>query len=231
MRQNNGTNGAGTNGDNGQDNSNDTAANGFVIGVINCCRCCCSHPNRQSNGANGAGANGENAQDNSNDTAANSSVMGTINRCRWCCYRRRDGNSNRTDGNGTNNDSGQYNGNGGTDPSSNHINGNRTNTNNSTVTSSTIIKTIFLCGVGCFAVVSLFVIVVLAGHANSGKEMAVDEVLKAISLYFITAFLGWVTLNVDRPDASQHSAVRNAPPPSHVRPPRNGAPQIQTTRV
>ena len=209
-------------------NGNSNGTN--VMGTI---YCCCCHPERQNNGTNGAGTNGDNGQDNSNDTAANSSVMGTINRCRCCrccCYRRRNENSNGTDGTGTNHDSGQYNGNGGTDPSSNLINGNRTNTNNSTVTVNTK-KTIFLCVVGCFAVVSLFAIVVLAGHANSGKEMAVDEVLKAMSLYFITAFLGWVTLNVDRPDASQHSAVRNAPPTSHTRPPRNRAPQIQTTRV
>ena len=226
----NGTNGAGTNGDRSQDNSNGTAANSFVMSTIYCCCCCCCcHPNRQSNGTNGAGTNGENARDNSNDTAANSSAAGTINCCcRCCCYRHRNGNSNGTDGAGTNSDSGQYNGNGGTDASSYLINRNRRNAINSTDQGSTK-RTFFICAVGCFAVVSLFVIVVLAGHANSGKEMAVDEVLKAISLYFLTAFLGWVTLNSDRPDASQHSAVRNAPPTSHERPPRHRTTQRQTT--
>ena len=228
----NGTNGAGTNGDSSQDNSNGTAANSFVMSTIYCCCCCCCcHPNRQRNGTNGAGTNGENARDNSNDTAANSSAVGTINCCcRCCCYRHRNGNSNGTDGAGTNSDSGQYNGNSGTDANSYLINRNRRNTINSTDQASTK-RTIFICVVGCFAVVSLFVIVFLAGHTHTGKEMAVDEVLKAISLYFLTAFMGWVTLNIERPDASQHSAVRNAPATSHERPPRNRAPQIQTTRV
>ena len=172
-----------SNGTNGAGAIGDSSANSFVMGTIY--RCCCCHPKRQSNGTNGAGTNGENGQHSGNDTT-NSSVIVTINCCRHCCYRHRNGNSNGTNGTGTNGDS------------------------NSTGNVSTK-KIFFICMVGCFAVVSLFVIIVLAGHANSGKEMAVDEVLRTTTLSFITAFLGWVTLNIGRPDASQLS-VQNEPP-------------------
>ena len=45
----------------------------------------------------------------------------------------------------------------------------------------------------CLAVLILFFIVIFAGHSSNEKEMAVDEVLKTTSLYFITAFITWVT--------------------------------------
>ena len=62
----------------------------------------------------------------------------------------------------------------------------------------------FLIGC-CLAVLILFLIVIFAGHSSSEKEMAVDEVLKTTSLYFITAFIAWVTTwkKHDSADASQ----------------------------
>ena len=45
----------------------------------------------------------------------------------------------------------------------------------------------------CLAVLIIFLIVIFAGHSGSEKEMGVDEVLKTTSLYFITAFITWVT--------------------------------------
>ena len=201
----NGTNGAATG----------AAANSFVMSVTNCCCCCCCccrHPNRQSNGANGAGKNGENGQDKSNGTAANSSVMGTINGCRCCrccCYRHRNENSNGTNGAGRNGDSGQDESNG-TAANSHLSSTNGRITNNSDAQHSRE-KAITFGVVACLAVLFLFLIVIFAGHASSGKEMAVDEVLKTTSLYFITAFVGWAALNINRPDASQLS-VQNALP-------------------
>ena len=58
----------------------------------------------------------------------------------------------------------------------------------------------------CLAVLILFLIVIFAGHSSSEKEMAVDEVLKTTSLYFITAFITWVTWKkYDSADASQNT--------------------------
>ena len=48
-----------------------------------------------------------------------------------------------------------------------------------------------ICVAYCLVVLLLFLVVIFAGHSSSGKEMAVDEVLKATSLYFITAFISW----------------------------------------
>ena len=79
-----------------------------------------------------------------------------------------------------------------------------------------------ICVAGCLAILLLFVIVILAGHSHSGKEMAVDEMLKATSLYFITAFISWATWKKHASaDASRHSvpntqqpgANENLPPP------------------
>ena len=50
-----------------------------------------------------------------------------------------------------------------------------------------------ICVAYCLVVLLLFLVVIFAGHSSSGKEMAVDEVLKATSLYFITAFISWAT--------------------------------------
>lgn len=50
-----------------------------------------------------------------------------------------------------------------------------------------------VCLRACLAVWLLFVIVILAGHSNTGKEMAVSEVLGTVSLYFSTAFVSWFT--------------------------------------
>lgn len=54
-------------------------------------------------------------------------------------------------------------------------------------------KAKIVCVRGCLAVWLLFVIVILAGHSNTGKEMAVGEVLGTVSLYFSTAFVSWFT--------------------------------------
>lgn len=54
-------------------------------------------------------------------------------------------------------------------------------------------KAKIVCVRGCLAVWLLFVIVILAGHSNTGKEMAVGEVLGTVSLYFSTAFVSWLT--------------------------------------
>ena len=83
-----------------------------------------------------------------------------------------------------------------------HSNGCCTTTNSSTTGStssngsnskknSTQAKVI--CVAYCLVVLLLFLVVIFAGHSSSGKEMAVDEVLKATSLYFITAFISWAT--------------------------------------
>ena len=64
----------------------------------------------------------------------------------------------------------------------------------------------------CLAVLILFLIVIFAGHSSSEKEMAVDEVLKTTSLYFITAFIAWATTwnKHDSADASTNTC-----PPSN----------------
>ena len=64
----------------------------------------------------------------------------------------------------------------------------------------------FLIGC-CLAVLILFLIVIFAGHSSSEKEMDVDEVLKTTSLYFITAFIAWLTTwkKHDSTDASQNT--------------------------
>lgn len=54
------------------------------------------------------------------------------------------------------------------------------------------IQVILFCVSGFLAVFLLFVVVVLAGKSYSGEEMAA-EVLKTTSLYFISAFISWVT--------------------------------------
>lgn len=69
----------------------------------------------------------------------------------------------------------------------------------------------------CLAVLILFIIVIFAGHSSSEKEMAVDEVLKTTSLYFITAFIAWATTwnKHDSADASTnpcHPSNRNVVP-------------------
>lgn len=65
-----------------------------------------------------------------------------------------------------------------------------------------------ICVAYCLVVLLLFLVVIFAGHSSSGKEMAVDEVLKATSLYFITAFISWATWKKHASaDASQISQV------------------------
>ena len=56
------------------------------------------------------------------------------------------------------------------------------------------IMAIFVCMLGCIAVVSFFLIVILAGPSIAGQTSAADELLKTSSLYFITAFITWATL-------------------------------------
>ena len=52
----------------------------------------------------------------------------------------------------------------------------------------------FFCMLGCTAVGSIFVVVILAGPSIGGQTSAADELLKTSSLYFITAFITWATL-------------------------------------
>ena len=56
------------------------------------------------------------------------------------------------------------------------------------------IRAIFVCMAGCIAVVSFFIIVILAGPSIAGQTSAADELLKTSSLYFITAFITWAFL-------------------------------------
>ena len=58
----------------------------------------------------------------------------------------------------------------------------------------------------CLAVLILFLIVIFAGHSSSEKEMDVNEVLKATSLYFIAPLIAWVTWKKqDWADTSQNT--------------------------
>ena len=52
---------------------------------------------------------------------------------------------------------------------------------------------IYFCIHGCIAVVSFFIMVILAGPSIAGQTAA-DELLKTSSLYFIVAFITWATL-------------------------------------
>ena len=74
------------------------------------------------------------------------------------------------------------------------------------------IRAIFVCMVGCIAVVSFFLIVILAGPSIAGQTSAADELLKTSSLYFITAFITWATLkkhaSIDTP--LQNERTQNA---------------------
>ena len=56
------------------------------------------------------------------------------------------------------------------------------------------IRAIFVCILGCIAVVCFFLIVILAGPSIAVQTSAADELLKTSSLYFITAFITWATL-------------------------------------
>ena len=56
------------------------------------------------------------------------------------------------------------------------------------------IRAKFVCMLGCTAVGSIFVVVILAGPSIAGQTSAADELLKTSSLYFITAFITWATL-------------------------------------
>ena len=53
---------------------------------------------------------------------------------------------------------------------------------------------IYFCILGCIAVGSFFIMVILAGPSIAGQTSAADELLKTSSLYFITAFITWATL-------------------------------------
>ena len=80
----------------------------------------------------------------------------------------------------------------------------------------------------CLAVLLLFLIVIFAGHSSSEKEMAVDEVLKTTSLYFITAFIAWATTwnKHDSADASTNTC-----PPSNRNAVPNAEQQEQNSRL
>ena len=74
------------------------------------------------------------------------------------------------------------------------------------------IGAIFVCILGCIAVVSFFLIVILAGPSIAGQTSAADELLKTSSLYFITALITWATLkkhaSIDTP--LQNERTQNA---------------------
>ena len=53
---------------------------------------------------------------------------------------------------------------------------------------------IYFCILGCIAVGSFFIMVILAGPSIAGQTSAADELLKTSSLYFIVAFITWATL-------------------------------------
>ena len=61
------------------------------------------------------------------------------------------------------------------------------------LTSSQRFSAIHVCILGCIAVGSFFIMVILAGPSIAGQTAA-DELLKTASLYFITAFITWATL-------------------------------------
>ena len=52
---------------------------------------------------------------------------------------------------------------------------------------------IYFCILGCIAVGSFFIMVILSGPSIAGQTAA-DELLKTSSLYFIVAFITWATL-------------------------------------
>lgn len=62
------------------------------------------------------------------------------------------------------------------------------------LTSSQRFRAIQVCILGCIAVVSFFLMVILAGPSIAVQTSAADELLKTSSLYFITAFITWATL-------------------------------------
>ena len=70
----------------------------------------------------------------------------------------------------------------------------------------------FVCMAGCIAVVSFFLMVILAGPSIAGQTSAADELLKTSSLYFTTAFITWATLkkhaSIDTP--LQNERTQNA---------------------
>ena len=74
------------------------------------------------------------------------------------------------------------------------------------------IRAKFVCMLGCIAVVSFFLMVILAGPSIAGQTSAADELLKTSSLYFITAFITWATLkkhaSIDTPQ--QNERTQNA---------------------
>ena len=73
------------------------------------------------------------------------------------------------------------------------------------------IRAKFVCMLGCIAVGSIFVVVILAGPSIGGQSAA-DELLKTSALYFITAFITWATLkkhaSIDTP--LQNERTQNA---------------------
>ena len=85
----------------------------------------------------------------------------------------------------------------------------------------------FLIGC-CLAVLILFLIVIFAGHSSSEKEMAVDEVLKTTSLYFITAFIAWATTWKKHDSAG---ASQNTRPASNIGVVPNADQQEQNSRL
>ena len=70
---------------------------------------------------------------------------------------------------------------------------------------------IYFCILGCIAVGSFFIMVILSGPSIAGQTAA-DELLKTSSLYFIVAFITWATLkkhaSIDTP--LQNERTQNA---------------------
>ena len=77
------------------------------------------------------------------------------------------------------------------------------------LTSSQRVSAIHVCIQGCIAVVSFFLMVILAGPSIAVQTSAADELLKTSSLYFITAFITWATLkkhaSIDTPQQNERT--------------------------
>ena len=77
------------------------------------------------------------------------------------------------------------------------------------LTSSQRFRAIHVCILGCIAVVSFFLMVILAGPSIAVQTSAADELLKTSSLYFITAFITWATLkkhaSIDTPQQNERT--------------------------
>ena len=96
------------------------------------------------------------------------------------------------------------------------------------------LHTFLFCGSGFFAVLLLVVIILFAGQSYNSKETA-DEVLKTILLYFIGAFISWISWKKHplHPGTAQNAlpptgTAQNGPPPAETA--QNGPPPAGTAQ-